>query len=186
MPAEPRPPRAEVVAKQPFEPKPARNYSWPDAAPGNLLALKHGAFSSRLIGERAGTVLAEIVQRAPHVAERPEFATAIEILARAVARSELIHEHIERAGIAKCSYRLLETASTTDNVASKLAGQLGLDPRSFVEIRALGSITDLNLAMFAKLAPEVPHAIETALARLGLGDRSDEFTEALRESEAER
>lgn len=44
---------------------PARGYSWPPATPGNTLALKHGAHSPRVQGDRAAEVLTEVLAADP-------------------------------------------------------------------------------------------------------------------------
>jgi hypothetical protein len=41
---------------------PARGYSWPSAGPCNLLALKHGAYSERIVVARAAVIREELLE----------------------------------------------------------------------------------------------------------------------------
>jgi hypothetical protein len=40
---------------------PARGYSWPSAGPDNFLAVKHGAWSARIVAERAGQIREQLL-----------------------------------------------------------------------------------------------------------------------------
>jgi hypothetical protein len=46
---------------------PARGYKWADAAPGNALAVRHGANSARLVSDRAKVIIDELMGDLPVV-----------------------------------------------------------------------------------------------------------------------
>ncbi len=74
----------------------ARPYRWPEATAGNLIAVKHGAFSARLVGPIADAIaaeLAEIVAGTPAAA--PSFAAARSTLALRLARLRRVITYIE-------------------------------------------------------------------------------------------
>jgi hypothetical protein len=45
--------------------RPPRGYSWPTATAGNVIALKHGAWSERKVAPLAARLLAEVVEATP-------------------------------------------------------------------------------------------------------------------------
>ena len=158
---------------QPAGDRPARGYSWPPFEGGNLAHLRHGAFSSRVVGQRAGLVLQEILAQRPGLADDPESASPLALYCRAVAREELAHEAIEAGSISprlleivrqrmpeaiqpgNVSPRLLEAASAAARVAAELGAQLGIGPRAAAELRQIRSQAALNVAALAQQAPLV-------------------------------
>lgn len=71
-------------------------YQWPDATPGNTIALKHGAHSPRLVEPRAQAILDEVL---PEVTWwRPSDLPAARAWATTEARVQLISEWLARAG----------------------------------------------------------------------------------------
>ena len=78
--------------------RPARGYSWPAADAGNMLALKHGAWSDRLVEPRA----LEIVEALLALVEREHspvayfadesYAAAVRRWAKTEARLELLDD----------------------------------------------------------------------------------------------
>src|SRR5664280_3386808 len=98
--------------------RPPRGYSWPDATPGNTLALKHGTYSDRAIAERAAVVHASLLEVAPWCAE-DRYLPSVNRYLQATARETLAHEALMAGG--KLSPRLLETATA----AARLAWQMG-------------------------------------------------------------
>jgi hypothetical protein len=157
---------------------------------GNELALKHGGYSAKRISERAAVIAQEVREVAPWLDEDANV-FAISEYAMARAQAELltvaIEAYCQQANIARLNARLLEAANSSRREAAAQRASLGLDPRSMAELRNLSSLTDVNLALLSRIAPEVPRAIATALGALGMGDRTQEFTAAfvaaLRESE---
>lgn len=122
----------------------ARGYSWPDAEPGNLIALKHGAESPRVIDSVAEVLADAVVEEAPWL-KAQIFEAAIWRYARAEARARLLSnyilsvadEHPEKVGS-----RLWESASGADRTASKMAEALGLTPLSRAQLASLVSSTE--------------------------------------------
>jgi hypothetical protein len=111
----------------------ARGYSWPDAEPGNFIALKHGAESPRVKDAVAEIIAEAVLKEAPWL-EAEIFEAAIWRYARAEARARLLsnyilataEEHLEKVGS-----RLWESASSSDRTASQMAETLGLTPIPF-------------------------------------------------------
>lgn len=67
---------------------PARGYRWPDAEPGNTLAVRHGAQSPRLVSERAAALLAEMSEQWPWLEECD--AVLLDVLTKAKARYDML------------------------------------------------------------------------------------------------
>ncbi|MGD0985085.1 MAG: hypothetical protein ABSA65_14915 [Acidimicrobiales bacterium] len=159
---------------------PARGYSWPPFEPGNIAHLKHGAFSSRAVGERAGLVLQELAAQRPDLVA-DENALSLALLARATAREELAHEGLEAASAAgrDVSPRLLEAATAAARVARELADSLGIGPLAAAQLRQTRSSAALNVASLAQQAPLVLAAIQRALSVCGLAERAQDVVAAL-------
>jgi hypothetical protein len=68
----------------------ARGYNWEDFQPGNLAGLRHGAFSDRVISERALEIRSLLLDRYPYLAENA-FIEAVHRYVRAEARAVLLH-----------------------------------------------------------------------------------------------
>lgn len=160
---------------------PASDYSWAPFEVGNLANLRHGARSPRKVGERAELVRADLLQSRPDLADDPESALPVALFCRAVAREELAHEGLERAGVNSLpiSPRLLEAASAAARVARELGDGLGIGPRASAELRQIQTETALSLSLLAQQAPAVLAAINRALAACGLAERGDEVIAAL-------
>jgi len=164
----------------------------PDFEVGNTLALGHGGYSAKRIGERARVVAKEVLELAPHLSA-PEFSLAVSSYAMSRARVELLSAAIEAAvaqvGAVKLGARIIEAATGASREEAQQRASLGLDPRSLAELRAISSTADLNVALLHQIAPELPRAIGHALEALGQGDRAQEFTQhfvaALRAAEQE-
>ncbi len=170
---------------------------YPDFEPGNQLSLKHGAYSPRVVGERAELVRAELLRLVPGLADDPESASPLALYCRAVAREELAHEAIEAGSInprlleivrrqipqaiqpGNVSPRLLEAASAAARVAAELGAQLGIGPRAAAELRQIRSQAALNVAALAQQAPLVLAAIQRALNACGLAERALDVVAAL-------
>lgn len=156
---------------------PARGYSWPPAGPGNGLALTHGAYSPRKVGERAELVLTDLLVSRPDLAD--DFGSSLPIGAycQALARSELAHEGIEQAAAAgrPVNARLLESASAAARVAKELGDTLGIGPRAEAELRQIKAQTAVTVSVLVREAPAVLEALHRTLAALGLAERADAF-----------
>jgi hypothetical protein len=168
-----------------------------DFEPGNELAVRHGAYSPRKVGERAQVVRDELLDLVPGLADDPESASPLALYCRAVAREELAHEAIEAGSLSphvlevirkqfpqmlqpgNVSPRLLEAATAAARVASELGAQLGIGPLASAQLREVRSKAALNVAELLKAAPAVMAAIERALRATGLEEHSERFTAAL-------
>jgi hypothetical protein len=110
------------------------------AKPGNLLALKHGADSPRVIEVAARIIRRDVLEQCPWIAE-PIFEDALFRYARSEARARLLSDHIfkvcEEQGAEKIPIRLWEGASAADNCAAKAAADLGLTPLSRAKLALL-------------------------------------------------
>jgi hypothetical protein len=164
--------------------RPARGYSWPPFEPGNRfgeLSVRHGAYSPRVVGQRAEIVRAELLELAPALGEDPESASPLSLYCRSVAREELGHEAIERAAAEgrDISPRLLEATTAAARAARELGDSLGIGPRAAAELRQIRAQTALTMSELARQAPAVLEAVRRTLEALGLGPRSDEFEQQL-------
>lgn len=105
----------------------ARDYTWPPAEPENFLALKHGAYSSRLVEPRALEIAQEMAEggMVPGYLQAPEYRPALLGYCRTLAqvarvRSWLastaragIPEELDREGNVRAATRLLERLETS-------------------------------------------------------------------------
>jgi hypothetical protein len=155
--------------------RPARGYSWPDATPGNEIALRHGAYSDRVVGERAEVVRQELLERTPALAD-PEQAVLVGLLARAQAREEIGHEAFESGHV---NARLLEAVSAASRVAKELADSLGLGARAAAELRQIRAETSHTLALLMKEAPALLEVMSRTLEAIGHAELVDRFREEL-------
>lgn len=113
-----------------WKPKPARGYSWEPFGPGNVAAVRSGAFSRRLVSERAAQLHAELMERCPWLVETD--AVTVDSLCRARARLLMLDEHIsklvEEGGVAAVRPYLWSEASRAEANVAKFEADLGLSP----------------------------------------------------------
>jgi len=165
---------------------PARGYSWPPAEAGNEKALTHGAYSPRMIEEKAADVRETLLEICPWL-DVPEYAPAIARFLRAEARSLLLHSAIlkqaaERGGEDKVSSRLWEQATASDRLAAQLGNVLGLDPLGRARLAQTASAAELNVHTLGDLAAAGravmaarPQTIEaTATEEVDLGHQGED------------
>jgi len=111
--------------------RPARGYSWAPFTAGNEVAVRHGAFSRRLIADRSVEVRADLLDRCPWIVDRVDD-EALDRYARAEARARLLNEYIEAKveveGVEAVRPYLWTEAARSDANAQKFAQDLGLDP----------------------------------------------------------
>jgi hypothetical protein len=69
---------------------PARGYSWPPFAPGNEVAVKHGARSNRLVKARAVEIVPEVFAANPHLEAARDGAAVLRYAAN-LARIERVY-----------------------------------------------------------------------------------------------
>jgi hypothetical protein len=142
--------------------RPPRGYSWPDATPGNTIALKHGSYSERAIAERAQLVHASLLEVAPWCAE-DRYLPSIDRYLKATARETLAHDALMAGG--KISPRLLETATAAARLAWSMGDQLGLTPAGHARLRMLtagGEHAEASLADLAAQGRAIREAREAA------------------------
>ena len=110
---------------------PARGYKWPDATPGNVIALKHGARSPRMYEPLAAEMFEEVM------AARPDWQGYEETVAAACrfkARAALLDAWLAEHGMFDDRGRPRESAmkwwSQLESKAAALFASLGADPTS--------------------------------------------------------
>lgn len=115
----------------------ARSYSWPPFEAGNTIGVRSGAFSPRVIDASVESERRAFLEDNPHLAE-PAFRFAVDRLLRLEVRARLLHEYAVRVatekGIDAVPARVLAEASNADSAATRLGGQLGIDPASRMRI----------------------------------------------------
>jgi len=108
----------------------ARGYSWPPAEPGNLLALKHGAFSRYVIPE-ADELATVVLDSTAHLGDAD--AAAVRDYAIAQVRAWRLAAWVEQHGVLDARGRISDAAAELRrwlDRAEKARGRLGLDPVS--------------------------------------------------------
>lgn len=147
----------------------ARNYSWPPAAEGNELALRHGAYSPRK-SEPLAIELVERVLADPDVSylQAPSYAAALWAWARAEAQVQLLGEYllklgedldpdkggglVDDKGEPRPALLALERA---ERRAVKARERLGLDPLSRAKLGKDVAARNVDLAkVFAQMQEE--------------------------------
>jgi hypothetical protein len=106
------------------------------AAPDNLLALKHGAYSEQKIAERAATVHEHLLEVAPWC-DQAHYMPSVMRYTQATAREQLAHEALMDG--AKLSPRLLEAVTSAARLAWMMADQLGLTPAGHAKLKILAA-----------------------------------------------
>ena len=129
-------------------PSPARGYSWPPFDEGNLVAVRHGANSPRLVSDKAQAVRALLLERYPYLSD-DAFVEALERYCRVEARALMLNAYIiekaEREGIEKVPPTLWTEATRADALAQKCGQDCGLDPTGHARIaRDLGLARNLG------------------------------------------
>ncbi len=129
--------------------RPARGYSWPDATPGNTIALKHGANSPRAIAARAELIRPRLFEVCPWLHETHDV-IAVDRFLRAESRALILHSYIagicDGPGAAKVPVKVWEQATAADNLAARLGNTLGLDPTGRARLQQTVASTEASLA----------------------------------------
>jgi hypothetical protein len=132
-----------------------RGYSWPQAEPGNTLAVKHGATSPRQVEPLAAELVATTLAAAPFLAE-PSFQPAVQAWARAEARCALLATYFDEHGLLDAQGNprpATKLMTSLESLALKLRTRLGLDAASRAGIESSLTSTAVSRA-----------ALETALS----------------------
>ena len=119
---------------------------------GNVVALRHGAYSEQAIAERAKDVHARLLEIVPWCNE-PQYAPSVSRYLEATAREQLAHEALT-TGAAKLSPRLLEAATSAARLSWVMADQLGLTPAGHAKLKLLAAGAIDAEASLADLAAE--------------------------------
>lgn len=127
---------------------PARGYSWPPFEDGNLVAVRHGANSPRLVTEKAQTVRAMLLARYEYLAD-DAFVEALERYCRVEARALMLNQYCmtkaAEEGVEKVPPTLWTECTRADALAQKCAQDCGLDPTGHARIaRDLGFAKNLG------------------------------------------
>jgi hypothetical protein len=105
------------------------------AEPGNVLALKHGAYSPRSIEAEAGKVHEALLEVAPWC-DQPQYLPSVNRYLEASAREALAHRAL-MASSPKLSPRLLEAATSAARLAWLMGDQLGLTPAGHARLKVM-------------------------------------------------
>jgi hypothetical protein len=133
---------------------PARGYRWEDAKPGNLLAVKHGAYSDRLVLPFAEDLLAELAPAFPDYLQEPKYRPAVlrhvVTLARIARLSAWLEDQagdgvpeVDGKGRVRGAMDLLERLG---RAADREAAALGLTPASAARLGRNVAAAKVDLA----------------------------------------
>lgn len=128
----------------PWTPRPAQPYQ-----PGNLEAVRHGAFSPRLVEQRASELLAQLRDTEDCKWLTDVDAIQLDTWLKSRARYELLNEYITsmidqfgvEAGVEKVSMKVWTTVTAQERNLVRLTQDLGLDPTGRAKL-----LKDLGLA----------------------------------------
>jgi hypothetical protein len=104
----------------------------PDFTEGNVVALKHGAGSPRVVDPLAAELVADALTAVPDL-ERPEYRATVEAWAREEARCRLLSAWLNQHGLMDDEGRLRpaeQALHRAETRATNLRSRLGLDPLS--------------------------------------------------------
>jgi hypothetical protein len=134
--------------------QPARGYSWPPFEKGNTLsvgnfgAVRHGAYSDRIITEKADHIRGLLLSSYPYLADET-FSEAVLRYCRAEARAVLLHDYVmekaETKGVEAVKPYLWSEVRGADALAQKCGSDCGLDPAGHAKIaRDLGMAANIR------------------------------------------
>ena len=110
--------------------EPRRGYSWKNFEDGNLVGVRHGANSERLVSERSATVHAELAKDCPWLMDID--AVAIDTFCRVKARYDMLSEYVEKIvaerGVEEVRPYLWSEITRAEANLMKATQDLGLDP----------------------------------------------------------
>lgn len=118
------------------QPAPARGYKWPQAEPGNRLAVRHGARSPSIVSERAEAVLAELRQQYPWLQDVD--APVLDVLVRAKARHDLLDDYVSAVleGTTQAFPRKGSPRTGVEAVPDRVWQQLSREARTVLDAAA--------------------------------------------------
>ncbi len=144
--------------------RPARDYKWADAEPGNTLALKHGAYSTRVVEPRARAILAHVTVTAPAWLELVDSA-ALDAWATAEARCAVLREWCDEHGLIDSKGKATHAADLllrSERLAADLRARLGFDPLSRARLGRDSAIAVAAAESAVSRVAEVGRAIRKA------------------------
>jgi hypothetical protein len=160
-----------MSAAETWTPSPARGYKWPDATPGNFIALKHGARSRRIYEPIAADLAAGLLEERPDLEDYPD---ALTQWAEAEARAELLRKWVAEQGIFDGDQAprsgVLTWLRVFENQAAEARKVLGLDPRSHAELVRVRAEATAQMSDLDALLARGREARLEAEKRLGLGE----------------
>lgn len=125
------------LEKRPDDWRPAFVGQRPPFEPGNLMAVRHGARSPRVVSALALRLLDEFRERYPSLAE--QYPDVVADFLESRSRIELLRQHLEDVGLTDHKGRLNDSALRhlrwAELHALKLAESLGLTPASDARLR---------------------------------------------------
>jgi hypothetical protein len=133
---------------------PARGYKWPQATKGNELALQHGAYSPRRVGELADDIAAALLESPDTAAylHNPEWAPLIASYARAQAIVTLMWRWLDSVDTETALGDVTESEETEERDGTKVRRKSTTKHVESVltqlhrhEVRALNLATQLGL-----------------------------------------
>lgn len=150
-----------------FTPKPARGYKWADAEPGNLLAVRHGAGSERLVSAKAAEVLAELMASYPWLEEVD--GVVLDTLVRAKARHDLLADYIDRVieGTAEAYPRKGRPTTGIEAVPDVVWQQVSREARTVLDAASRLGFTPRDRAELFRDAGMAAHYGGERVAQLG-------------------
>lgn len=136
-----------------WTPRAARNYSWPDATPGNFIAATHGARSPRIVSAKSDEIFAHLVAECPWLADE-RFNDEVERYLRSAAIEILLSEHIiniaATKGVSDVASRVFEQRTAAARLASQQGERLGLSPLGYAKLReAVGGAAQAEAGLAA-------------------------------------
>jgi hypothetical protein len=137
-----RPPRGLTRTHPPFQ-------------EGNLVAVRHGAFSEAIVASAASDIVCAAIEAVPRLAA-PEYRAAVTAWGRAEARCLLVEKFLEEHGLLDEDGRprpAADLALRVERQAADARSRLGLDPMSRVKLeQALAASAKDRLDIQAELA----------------------------------
>lgn len=119
-------------------PKPARGYSWPPFEKGNMVTLRHGAYSPRRVDPLAEEILLAVLgpEQIAYLND-PTYSPALWAWGRAEARVQLLDEYVAKVGMFDQNGNVTPAYKEQQIAESAAMGhrkRLGLDPLSRAQL----------------------------------------------------
>ncbi|MDH3021556.1 hypothetical protein QEN41_16360 [Gordonia alkanivorans] len=138
---------APLVGTKPASGVPARGYSWESFKPGNMAAVKSGAYSPRIVEPLADLVYADLLEQHPRL-RNPLYAVMVRDFARTVVRVERMEERLADGDLDSDGNPLPGSASLLRQRTHlmHLADRLGLTPLANAKLGKDIAATEVDIA----------------------------------------